>query len=208
MWSMKLFGLIAAFALLLSGCAPKVQVPPEVDLAGYGKIGIIEFGSDNDPEWQRFATQKFIEMIQSAQPGARILEIGYERKVLNSVDRAELDFEAIQVIGNEYDLDAVFSGFLKMSSIQPNVDITSLVSSANISAEVEATLMAKLWETSKGATIWTESVREKEKVAHVSLAPGKESDIDVSDPDNAYGKLIEKLAHKLTADFRVRYVRK
>ena len=73
--------------------------------------------------------------------------------------------------------------------------------------DVAASLSAKLLETETGSTLWTRSVRGRETVAHMKLQHRGPSDFGSSDPEDAYGKLVQSLAHQITGDFRVRYER-
>ncbi len=71
--SLLVLGMIP---LILIGCAPKVMVLPRIDLKVYDNVGIVEFSSNAEGNLDQFATQKFLEAIQSSQPGVRILELG------------------------------------------------------------------------------------------------------------------------------------
>ena len=79
--------------------------------------------------------------------------------------------------------------------------------SINISADVEATLTARLFETQSGATLWTQSARANESVAQVGYRKGGPVKFGANDPESAYGKLVGGLVYAVTTDFRVSYVR-
>lgn len=199
--------LATIFALLL-GCGPKVMVPPKIDLQVYENVGMIEFTSNAKGNLQQFVTLKFLEKIQSAQPGLHVLELGTKESVLNSVQYDQLDFKALQKIGKDYNVDAIIMGHLDITDVKPKVHLSTLITSMHVQAEVEAALSAKLFETGNGATLWTNSTRGKETVANVTMIANGPAHFDARDPENAYGKLAEGLVKKITKDFRVRYVRK
>lgn len=194
--------------LILPGCAPKVMVPPRINLKAYDNVGMIEFSSNTEGRLLQFVTLKFLQSIQSAQPGVRILELGDEERVLKLVQRDRLDLGAIQAIGKKYNVDAVITGHLNVTGVKPKVRLSTLLESMSVHANVEALLSAKLLETAGGATIWTSSARGKETVAHVTLISNGPAYFDASDPEHAYGKLVQGLVKKITKDFRIRYIRK
>jgi len=199
--------LAMIFALLL-GCGPKVMVPPSIDLKVYENVGMIEFSSNAEGKLPQFVTLKFLEMIQSSQPGLRVLELGTKERVLKSVQRSQLDLKAIQDIGKHYNVDVIITGHLDITDVKPKVHLSTFIKSMQVQADVEASLNARLFETSNGATLWTGSSQGKETVAHVSLVANGPAHFDARDPENAYGKLVKGLVKKVTRDLRVRYVRK
>ncbi len=191
---------------MLSGCAsPLIAVAPRVNLGMYERIGMIELVSSADGDLAQRATQKLMHAIQSAQPGVRILELGDERHVLESIEHDRLDFEAIQAVGARYRVDAVLVGQLEVTDHKPKVTLSTLVKSMSARLDVEASLSAKLFETETGSTLWTNSVRGHETVAHLKLQHRKPSDFGAGNPEDAYGKLVQSLTHRITGDFRVRY---
>ncbi len=200
--------VIGAAWVVLSGCASQViAVAPRVNLGMYERIGMIELVSSADGDLPQLATQKLMHAIQSAQPGVRILELGDESRVLGSIEHDRLDFEAIQAIGERYRVDAVLVGQLEVTDNKPKVTLSTRVKSMSARVDVEASLSAKLLETETGSTLWTNSVRGRETVAHVKLQHRGPSDFSAGDPEDAYGKLVQSLAHQITGDFRVRYER-
>ena len=183
------------------------MVPPEVDLKEYGNVGIIHFGSNFEGKLGEFVTQKFLEEISISQKGARIIELGNEIEVLESVQRDKMDPEAIQAIGRKYDVNAIIMGDLEISNIEPKVSILSVIKHMGARVEVEASINAKLLETDDGAVIWTDSARDKKKVAHVSIFSGNTVHFDAKNPEEIYGDITESLIEEVTADLRVKYRR-
>ncbi len=192
---------------VLAGCTKRVMVPPRVDLSAYNAIGLVTFSSNSEGNLQQFATQKFVETLQSSQSGVRVLELGTKEHVLKSVRRDQMDHESIRAIGEKYRVDAIIVGHMEVTDVKPNVSFSALITTMSVSADVEASLTTRLYETDSGATAWTSSVRGKENVAHVGLTSRGPVHFGADDPETAYGKLVYGLVYSITRDFRVRYVK-
>jgi hypothetical protein len=187
------------------GIALALVVPPRVDLGSYNPIGLIELSSNAKGNLQQFATQKLVETVQSAQPGTRILELGKREPILRAIEHDELDFEAIRTIGERYQVDSVLVGGLEVTDVKPKVRVSTFLTSMSARAEVAATMSVRLVETASGATVWSSSARGQESVAHVSIVSRGPADFGASDPESAYGRLVQTLVHQVTRDFRARY---
>jgi hypothetical protein len=202
-----LYVLTAALAIL-PGCASnKVLVPPRVDLGIYNTLGIIVFTSNETGNLGEYATQQFMAAVQAAQSGVRILELGSAPRVLGAVEHDELDFEAMRAIGQRWGVDAVFAGHLELEPVKPNLKLTTVVKSMSLRAEVEALLHARLVETASGATVWTSGAKGKAPVAHVSLISRGPLDLGATDPESAYGELVQALTGRATVDFYAHWKR-
>ncbi len=163
--------LTATALLAATACrSERVLMPPQVDLSGYGTIGIVEFSSNSKGNLDTYATQKFLQNVQAAQPGVRALELGSEHKLLRAVNAEELDFMAIRKRGEQFGIDALFVGHLEVTSVKPKVNIGRMLTSMRLEANVSADLTTRLFETKSGATVWTRSARRTAPVASVSLA--------------------------------------
>ena len=125
------------------GCGPKVRVPPNINLKVYDDIGMIEFSSNAKGNLHAFVTQKFLQSIQSAQPGVRILELGNSERVLSAVRHDQVDADAIKAIGEEYGVDAVITGHMDISNVKPKVELSSVLKSMKVRADVEAALTVR-----------------------------------------------------------------
>jgi hypothetical protein len=101
-------------------------------------------------------------------------------------------------------VDTLIVGTLELSDIRPRVDLAAIISTLSVSAEVDATLTARLLDTQDGTTLWTDSARERRSVAHVSVARGGGIFFDARDPEQAYGSLIRALVVRTTRDFQWR----
>ena len=200
------FIILAGFVMLVS-CShtEKVLLPPKIELKAYRNIGVIEFSTNAENNLRQYVTQNFIQNVQSAQPGTRILELGNEELVLKSIRRQELDLKTIKSIGDEYNVDALILGHLQVSEIKPNVKIFSVSQAVRAQVYVEAALQTRILETSSGATLWTQANSEKTSVAKLNLATEGHFNFSASDPKEKYGKLVPKLVYANTSDFRSRY---
>ena len=192
---------------LLLGCShtEKVRVPPRVQLNAYKHIGVIEFSTNAEDNLKPYVTQNFIHNLQSAQPGTRIIELGSEAQLLQTMKCQKLDLETVRLIGKKYNVDAVIFGHLEISEIKPSVKVFTVSESLKAKAYIEALLSAKLLETDYGATLWTNSTTAKTQVARINLSKGGLIGFGISDPQEKYGNLVPQLVYTNTTDFRHRY---
>ena len=205
LWRLSL--IVSALLVMFLACAPKqkVLVPPRVDLKTYPSIGVIEFSTNAEDTLKPYVTQSFIENIQLAQPGTRILELGDVDHILRSLGHSQLNPETIQSIGKKYSVDAVILGHLQISQIKPKINVTTAVKSLKARAYIEAALKTRIFETNRGATCWTRASTGTTQVARINLMEDGPFSVGVSDPKEKYGKLVPKLVYVNTMDFRSRY---
>jgi hypothetical protein len=202
------FTIVLIFvSAMLIGCShtQKVRVPPRVGLKDYHSIGVIEFSTNAEETLKPYVTQSFIQNIQSAQPGTRILELGDEAQLLRSLGHSQLNPETIRSIGKMYHVDAVILGHLQVSEIKPKIKVFTAAKALNAKAYIEAALQTRILETGSGATLWTRATSGKTQVAGISLMEGGPIRFGVSDPKEKYGKLVPELVYVNTGDFRPRY---
>ena len=203
--------IMAAFLLvcfaILSGCShtEQVLIGPQMDLAPYRIIGVIEFSSNGEAELRQYVTQNYLQTVQNAQPQVRFLELGSQDLVLSKVSRKQLDYEAIKSIGRTYNVDAIMFGNLNLSEPKPKISLSSTWHSIKAGAYVEASLTAKLWETDSGVIRWTNSSQGKDSVARFSASTSGDFDFGAKDPKETYGRLIPQLVYANTEDFRSHY---
>lgn len=200
--------LLMAFAYI-TGCSstppPKkerVTVPPVVNLRDFGVIGVIEFDSNAEGDVQQYVTQQFMQTVQSAQPGVRLLELGRESQILKTVGHPQLNFEAIRSIGEKYKVDALFYGNFIVSDLKPKLNFSSGYSTVRAQAYVEGQLNNKFFVTASGATVWTHLASGREPVAKLSLVNNGSINVGVTDPQEKYGQLVDGLVAYNTRDFR------
>jgi hypothetical protein len=209
---MKVTGalFIALSVGLLAGCGTTVQVPvpPRVDLTAYPTIGLVEFSSNARSDVERLTTQQFLEALQAAQPGTRVVELGREERVLRSVDRRTWDARTLRDIMQKHGVDAVLLGRLNLDEVRPDFDLSTGWKALSVRADVDAMLTARLVETATGATMWTDSAQATANVAHVGFDGWENGHVSASDPKAVYGEMIDWLAYEITDDFRVHYVTK
>ena len=206
------FRTIAVFLSLslsiLFGCShtEKVRVPPRIDLKAYRTIGVIDFSITAESDLREYVTQHYIQNVQSAQPGVRLLELGTKDHVLTSVSRKQLDLAAIKSIGSSYNVDALIFGHFSASEPKPNVRLSSTWQSMHAGAIIEASLISKLWETESGVILWTNSTLRKEPVASLKADTSGNIEFGASDPKETYGNLVPELVYANTTDFRPYYI--
>ncbi|MGQ0722943.1 MAG: hypothetical protein ACT4PE_15445 [Candidatus Eiseniibacteriota bacterium] len=196
-----LVAVIAAVSSLTAACSSsKVLIPPRVDLARYGTIGMIGFSS-SPGELGEMASREFLAAIHSAQPGTPVLELGNEARVLGAVRADALDPQTIRSIGEKYGVDAIVVGVLGTQEVKPKVSLDPSVKWVSASAELEGALDARILETRSGATIWTAAARAREQVARVDVSGGGLSGLGASHPDEAKARLVRGLVDQATVDF-------
>jgi hypothetical protein len=203
----KTLALLLICVPILFACShtEKVLVPPRIDLKTYKAIGVIDFSSTPRDDLREYVTQKYIQTVQSAQPGVRFLELGSKKQVLTRISRKELDLDAIKSIGGAYNVDALIFGHFTATDPKPNVRLSTTWQSLQAGAVVEASLITKIWETDSGVILWTNSSTRKKKVASLRVDTDGNIKFGASDPEEAYGHLVPELVYANTADFRSYY---
>jgi hypothetical protein len=201
--------MMVATLVAVIGCGKKVMVPvpPRIDLETYETIGLVEFSSNTEGDLDQFASQKFLQTIQSSQPSVVIIELGDGAELLESVGHDEMNYKAIKAIGEEFELDAILVGDIEVTDVKPRVNLYDMVTSMSVTADVEASLTVRLYDTERGATLWTKSAQGAEQVASIGVSSGFPVRFDAEDPESSYGKLVNGLVYTVTDDFRVHYVR-
>lgn len=206
---------LAMFSLLLSltvlsGCASTVvvPVPPRMDLAGYGNVGIVEFASNANRTIDAQVTRRFQEHIHSAQPGTRFVELGARDALLAAVGSKQLDADALRRIGQNYGVAAVFVGDLVYSEPKTGVLVGDLARlKGGVRTEVRGDISGRLLETKTGASVWSHSAWARREVGGVSVsAEGSVSGgVRAAHPRE---EMVPTLVFHLTQDFRPTSVRR
>ena len=201
-----LFALLLTLALVAcSGKKITVEIPPQIDLTTLGTIGVVVFDVQSDEGLPGDITLKFIQYLQSAQPGVPILELGNQANVLREVGFDTLDTEAVKAIGKKYEVDSLLTGTLQVTQSPPDIKLGQNLTSMSAESYVHGNLNARLRETGTGATIWSNGAQGKWKLANLNLGPGKLSSLDVTNVEDKYKNMLQDLARVGTVDFRKSY---
>jgi len=203
--NMALITMICIPILYACSHTEKVLIPPRVNLKSYKAIGVINFSSTPKSDLEEYVTQKYIQTVQSAQPGVRFLELGSKERVLTKIGLTEIDLDAIKSIGDAYNVDALMFGHFAATDPKPNVQLSSSRQSLKAGALIEASLITKIWEIDSGVVLWTNSTARKKKVAGLYADTNGNIKFGASDPEEAYGHLVPELVYANTADFRSYY---
>ena len=198
--------VIAAMAGCSSTRSIQVAVPPRVDLAPYRTIGLVEFSTNADKEVAALATQRFLQALHDAQPGTRVIELGPETRLLKSVDRRSWNPAALEAIKQLHGVDAIVTGYIEIKESTPDFKLSTARKAFRVSADVQVTCSARLAETETGATMWTDSSDAATTITHAAFSRSGGGHVGASDPEAAYGSMIEAMAYEMTDDFRVHYV--
>jgi hypothetical protein len=208
------FSFLTLFVLSLS-CGPKLTLPPKIDLTKYQGVGVMGFGCNAEGKMDEYATRRFIIIIKAYQKEIRLIDLGTKEEVLESVQKEQLNPEAIRSIGNKYNVDVIFTGELEIKEIQPLVPVNiysrtrptrgkTQIQGQRAKAAVKAWLSAKLWETGAGGTIWRSSAQGEEIVNQVSFISETKAIFDATDQQGAFFDLINPMVKQITADFKRR----
>jgi hypothetical protein len=204
------WGLIVL--LLSAGCSSgtrtvRVAVPPRVDLHAYPMVGLVTFTSNGKGELDRLSTERFLAALQAAQPGTRVVELGTEAQVLASVNRNSWDAGTLRAIKETRGVDVIVMGRLDVEKAKTDFQVSamSMLKSMSVRQDVNAALSARLVETGTGATMWTNGAKMTANVANADVS-NRGGSFGASDPQAAYGEMVDGLVFRVTDDFRVHYV--
>jgi hypothetical protein len=196
--------LVACFAVLaaVAGCVKYTIVPPAVDLAALGPLGLVAFKAENARgDLAAAATQYFLQEITSAQR-VPVVELGPAEAVLADVGRAAFDRDAILAIGQKQGLEGIFIGEIKVTNVKPQVDLAAPLSKTLFArAAFDIGVSARLVSTANGATLWTDSVLRQGTVGSVGLDNGVPV-FAVREKSAAMAELLREVMFRLTWDFR------
>ena len=194
--------------VLLVGCThkQKVIVPPRILLTPFNNIGIIDFSSNINNSLQQTATQKFMQRVQSAQPGVRFLELGPMAPILTSCGADHLNPDILMTLAGKYHVNAVFTGHLEISEVKPKIRWNAVATSVKAEAYLEGMLTVRLLEARSGAILWTNSSAAKKSVAAISLNRNGPVGVSINDPEAKYDNLVRELVYNCTNDFFPYYV--
>jgi hypothetical protein len=199
------FTLLAMLLGGLAACAHTVTVtlPPKVDLQSQ-TVGIVEFTSNSTDKLNQYATQRFMSVVQGAQPQVRFLELGPEKEVLKAIGEQKMGPQAVKKIAKSYGVSAIFAGSYDVSDVKPTVSLQSL-KSINAAGSVKVSMAVRQWDANTGATAWTNSRLGEWQVANFDRGAGGAISLSVSSPEEKYEQYISKLVFAISDDFRPHY---
>lgn len=203
--------LLAALSWACGGGGPRpapTLVPPQIDLHPHETIGVLKFDAGAKGELGPMTTRRFTEAARRDQGLVKIVELGTMSEVLRSVNRTQLDPEAVKAIGAKHGIRSLVAGELVISSVKPNVSVDALFKSGSVTATVDASLEVHLYETESGAALWNRSGRSTQSVGHVSVRNVKDFTFDARDPEEAYGGLVDELVAQVSRPFQASWARR
>jgi hypothetical protein len=195
------FLLLTLSAMGCGGGVRRVLLPPRLDLAPFGHVGLARFTVEKAKgSLDELATQRFSEDILAAQPGIEVLELGSVDSIRKRLGESDVGSATAQALGAARGVPAVFVGHLKVSNITPSGGIAGL-SIPHLEATVSVELTVALLSTKSGGTLWRASGVMSQKVGGLALVDG-EPFFSARDPNKAYVLLVNNLVDYVTRDLR------
>ena len=196
---------LAPLAILfaVAGCAAKYTiVPPAVDLASVGTIGLVTLEADNTKgDLGAVATQYFLEEVTAAQR-VPVVELGPAETVLAGVGKAAFDREAVLALRDKHGVDAVFVGEIQVTKVKPQIDLAAPLSKTLFARTAfDISMKVRLVSAANGATLWTQSATREGTVGAVGMDNGVPV-FSVRDKSAAMAETLRDIAYRLTWDFR------
>jgi len=202
-----------ALTIGVAGCTvtqrvPPVMVPPQIDLKSREMIGIIQFGTTSKGQLGPLATRRFTEAARRDQGLVRVVDLGSRDEALRSVGRDRLDVDALIAIGRKAGVKTIVTGELTVSKVRPDVSVDALFRSGAVTAQVDATLEVQMFEAESGAALWNRSAQATHSVGQVQISSLKQFAFSATDPEEAYGGLVDDLVAQVSRPFQVSWVRR
>jgi hypothetical protein len=195
-----------AFALILAaavaGCVHYTIVPPAVDLASLGTIGLVTLRAANARgDLDVAATQYFLQEVTAAQR-VPIIELGTPDTVLAEIGKTAFDREAALAIGKKQGVEAIFVGEIDVTKVKPQIDLAAPLSRTLFArAAFDIAVKVRLVSTKDGATLWTDSAVRQGTVGAVGIEDGVPV-FSVRDKSAALNEVLRQIIYRLTWDFR------
>ena len=192
---------ICFFILLaLFGCGgshrqarQRVLLPPTLDLVPHKNIGLFTFSVENAKgNLHEFATQRFEEYVLAAQSGIEMREF------------TRADSSQVFSRNDTSGVPVAFFGHLKISNVKPSGHLTASLSPV-MQATVTVELSVWLVNTRTGGVMWRRSSQSTERVGGLAFIGGTPS-FSATDPNDAYGRLVNQLVYNVTYDVRSTWV--
>ncbi|HYT82140.1 MAG TPA: hypothetical protein VEK86_01725 [Gemmatimonadales bacterium] len=183
--------LLAALSGVACG-SHRVLVPPRLNLVPYGSVGLVTFTVEKAKgSLHEVATRRFEEYLLAAQTGIEVQHF------------AQAD--TAQALSGARGVPVVFFGHLKVSDVKPSGGLVGL-SLPHMEATVTAELSVELRSTKTGGTLWRASGTATEKVGQLAIVGGQ-PEFSARDPNDAYGRLVNRLVYAVTYDLRSTWVK-
>ena len=172
----------------------RVLLPPTLNLIPHHNIGLFTFSVENAKgNLHQFATHRFEEYVLAAQNGIEMREF------------ASTDSTRVFAAGADTDgYPVAFFGHLKISNVKPHGGLTAGLAPV-LRATVTVELSVWLVNTRTGGTMWRRSSSSTEEVGGLSFV-GSMPSFSATDPNDAYGRLINELVYRVTYDVRSTWV--
>lgn len=196
---------LAPLAILfaVAGCAAKYTiVPPAVDLASVGAIGLVTLEAGNAKgDLGAVATQYFLEEVTAAQR-VPVVELGPAGNVLADIGKTAFDREAALAIGPKYGVEAFFVGEIQVTKVKPQIDLAAPLSKTLFARTAfDISMKVRLVSAANGATLWTQSATREGTVGAVGMDNGIPV-FSVRDKSAAMAETLRDIAYRMTWDFR------
>ena len=195
---------LAIFIILaaVAGCVHYTIVPPAVDLAALGSIGLVTFKAENAKgDLDAVATQYFLQEVTGAQR-VPVVELGPAEAVLADAGKTAFDRDAILAIGQKQGVEAIFIGEVKVTKVKPQIDLAAPLSKTLFArAAFDIGVTARLVSTANGATLWTDSSLRQGTVGAVGMDDGVPV-FSIREKSQAMAELLREVMFRLTWDFR------
>src|SRR5258708_36589653 len=172
----------------------RVLLPPTLNLVPYRNIGLFEFSVENAKgTLTQFRTRRFGEYVVAAQTGIEVQEF-------KSADSSRIFASGADSSG----IPVAFFGHLKISNVKPHGGLTAGLAPV-LRATVTVDLSVWLVNTRTGGTMWRRSSSSTEEVGGLSFV-GTMPSFSATDPNDAYGRLVNQLVYNVTYDVRSTWV--
>lgn len=200
----------AALAVLLASCAsrpPAELVPPRLELASYGAIGVVEFAATNakgkrSAALGAAATREFVSSVHAAQPGTPLLELQ-----LASGAR-ELSPQQVRELAAREHVDAIALGEIVEAEAKPRLGLDAAAGMASASALLKARIAIRLLDGRSGATLWSATSEREIPLVSAALTGEGLSNLGARPAEEARSILVRDLVYDVTSDLRARWVQR
>lgn len=191
-------------AFVAAGCGGgrryvDVRIPPRLDLSRHARAGLVTFTIEKAKgSLNQLATVRFSEAVLAAQPGFEVLELGTQDSVRQRLGEARFGATAVQAVAAARNVPVVFAGHMKVSDIKPSGRLLGL-DLPSVKATVRVDLEVGLYSGETGGTLWRQSAWATEEVGSLSISGGIPN-FSAKDPNEAYGRMINRLVELVTHD--------